>query len=183
MANQSDMKKTILAIFAGLLFLISDAKRNETDSIPPNLTDVATSDGLVSALYDVISGPAGQKRSWDRMRTLFIPEARMMATGKGPDGNMVKRNTSVEDYINTSGPRLEKDGFFEQEISRKTDQFGSVVHLFSTYAARRKKEDEKPFLRGINSIQLWNDGKRWWIVSIFWQAESPENPLPAQYLD
>jgi hypothetical protein len=27
-----------------------------------------------------------------------------------------------------------------------------------------------------------NDGKRWWILSIFWQAEDPKNPLPAEYL-
>ena len=153
------------------------------DSVPPNPADVGSMDGIVAALYNVISGPAAQKRDWDRMRTLFIPESRMMATGKRADGTMSKRNMSVEDYINSSGPILERDGFFEEEISRKVEQFGNIVHLFSTYAAKRKKEDEKPFIRGINSIQLWNDGKRWWIVSILWQAENPENPIPPKYLN
>lgn len=174
------MKRIVTGFIA---ILISITGMATTDSIPPNPSDVETVDGIVKALYDVISGPAGEKRNWDRMRTLFIPEARMMATGRRQDGTMSKRVMMVEDYINTSGPVLERDGFFEQEISRKTEQYGNIVHLFSTYAAKRKKEDEKPFMRGINSIQLWNDGKRWWIVTIFWQAEGPTNPIPQKYLD
>jgi len=37
-------------------------------------------------------------------------------------------------------------------------------------------------MRGINSIQLFYDGSRWWIVSIYWQQESPEYPIPEKYL-
>ena len=147
----------------------TDIKLNSlTDSIPADPKDVASIDAIIAALYDVISGPAGQKRNWDRMRTLFIPEARLIPTGKRPDGSYARRVLSVEDYINTSGPRLEKDGFFEREISRKTDQSGNIVQVFSTYDSKRALADEKPFMRGINSIQLWNDGKRWWIITIFW---------------
>jgi len=144
---------------------------------------VESADALVVAIYNVISGPAGEKKNWDRMRTLFLPEGKLMATGKKPDGMMGKRIMTVEDYIATSGPILEKEGFFEREIGRRMEQFGSVVHVFSTYDSKRKLTDEKPFMRGINSIQLWNDGKRWWIVSIFWQAETPDNPIPEKYID
>ena len=153
-----------------------------TDSIPADPKDVSSIDGIIAALYDVISGPAGQKRNWDRMRTLFIPEARMMPTGKRPDGTHTRRVLSVEDYINASGPVLEKNGFFEREIGRKVDQFGSIVQVFSAYDSKRTLADEKPFTRGINSIQLWYDGSRWWIVSIFWQSETPETPIPERYL-
>ena len=152
------------------------------DSIPADPKDVSSIDAIIAALYDVISGPAGQKRNWDRMRTLFIPEARMMPTGKRPDGSYARRVLSVEDYINSSGPQLEKNGFFEREIGRKTDQFGNIVQVFSTYDSKRALADEKPFMRGINSIQLWNDGKRWWIVNIFWQSETPDTPIPEKYL-
>ncbi len=176
------MKKQATLIIALLLNTCLWAGKETADSIPASQSDVGSMEGIVKALYDVISGPAGEKRNWDRMRTLFIPEARMMATGKRPDGTMSKRVMSVEDYIKASGPVLERDGFFEMEISRKTEQYGNIVHLFSTYAAKRMKEDEKPFMRGINSIQLWNDGKRWWIITIFWQAETPDNPLPGKYL-
>jgi hypothetical protein len=37
-------------------------------------------------------------------------------------------------------------------------------------------------MRGINSLQLMNDGKRWWIVSLMWEGENPKLSLPAQYL-
>lgn len=152
------------------------------DSIPAAKADVESVDAIIGALYNVISGPAGEKRNWDRMRTLFLSEAKLVATGKKADGMMGKRSMTVDEYITGSGPLLEKDGFFEREIGRKTDQFGAVVHVFSTYDSKRSITDEKPFMRGINSIQLWNDGKRWWILSVFWQSESPDNPIPANYL-
>lgn len=152
------------------------------DSIPVNPKDVETVDAIINSLYKVISGPAGEKRNWDRMRTLFIVEAKLIATGKRADGTIGKRAMTVEDYIATSGPNLEKNGFFEREIGRKTEQFGGVVHVFSAYDSKRTLEDEKPFMRGINSIQLWNDGKRWWIVSVFWQSETPDSPIPEKYL-
>jgi hypothetical protein len=167
----------LLLICSGLM-----TAYGKTDSISPDPKDVGSVDGIVAALYDVISGPAGQSRNWDRMRTLFIPEARLIPTGKRPDGSAVRRVLSVEDYIKNSGPSLEKNGFFEIEIGRKTEQFGGIVHLFSTYESKRATSDEKPFMRGINSIQLWNDGKRWWIISIFWQSESADTPIPEKYL-
>ncbi len=172
-----------LIIVTSFLFTIPLFANNRPDSIPANPKDVESAEALVAALYNVISGPAGEKRNWERMRTLFLPEGKLMATGKKPDGTMGKRIMTVEDYIATSGPFLEKEGFFEREIGRRIEQFGSVVHVFSTYDSKRKLTDEKPFMRGINSIQLWNDGKRWWIVSVFWQAETPDNPIPKKYID
>ena len=153
-----------------------------TDSIPADPKDVSSPDAIVAALYDVISGPAGQKRNWERMRTLFVPEARMIPTGKRPTGESTKRVWTVEDYITNSGPFLERDGFFEAEIGKKTEQFGNIVHAFSTYESKRTVKDEKPFMRGVNSIQLWNDGKRWWVITVLWQSESQDTPIPEKYI-
>lgn len=144
--------------------------------------DVATMDAIVAALYDVISGPAGQKRNWDRFRSLFAPGARLIPTARRPTGEVVSRVRTPEEYIQGSQTVLEQDGFFEREMSRRVEKFGNIAHIFSTYEARHKAEDEKPFMRGINSIQLMNDGKRWWIVTVFWHAEDEKNPLPAEYL-
>jgi hypothetical protein len=151
---------------------------------PPaaNASDVASMDSIVAALYDVISGPAGKKRDWDRMRSLFIPGARLIPTGKRQSGEIGSRVLTVEDYIDASSKALEEGGFFEKEIARRTERYGNIAHVFSTYESRRKSDDAKPFARGINSIQLMNDGKRWWIVTVFWQAEGPDNPLPEKYL-
>ena len=151
-------------------------------AVPANPADVASVDAIVAALYDVISGAAGQARNWDRMRSLFIPGARLIPTGQRPDGTAGHRVLTVEDYIASSGPGLEKNGFFEREIGRTTETFGNVTHVFSTYDSRRAAADPAPFARGINSIQLLHDGRRWWVVTIFWDSERPNNPIPAKYL-
>ncbi|MCW5941122.1 MAG: hypothetical protein KIS66_02760 [Fimbriimonadaceae bacterium] len=149
--------------------------------------DTASVRSITQALYTVISGPAGAKRDWDRMRGLFAEGAKMIVVanrpGAGPDEPpMTMRVLTVEDYIRLSGPTLEQRGFFEKEVAQRTELFGNIGHVFSTYESRANLEDEKPFQRGINSIQLMNDGKRWWIVSVMWQGETPENPLPDRYL-
>jgi hypothetical protein len=144
--------------------------------------DVNSIDGIMAAVYDVISGPAGGKRDWDRMRSLFAPGARLIPTGKRPDGTSVMLVWTVDQYIAGSGPLLEKDGFFEREIGRHVDRYGDIVQLFSAYESRRTPDDPQPFARGINSFQLRYDGTRWWVVSIFWESERPDNPIPPEYL-
>lgn len=150
-------------------------------TVPPAAAaDVASIDAIITALYDVISGPAGQPRDWNRMRSLFVPGGRLMPTQARPGGGFGLRVLEVNDYIAVAGPRLERSGFREREIARRTEQFGRIAHVFSTYEGRT--ETDSTVIRGINSIQLMNDGTRWWVLSVFWEAEGPDNPLPAQYL-
>lgn len=146
--------------------------------------DVATVDAIVAALYDVISGPAGEVRNWDRFRSLFRPEARLIPVGRpGGDPEAAPRPffLTVEDYIEQAGPALEEGGFFEREIGRVEERFGEIVHAFSAYDSRRSADGEV-FQRGINSIQLASDGERWWIVNVMWRGVGPEEPLPERYL-
>jgi hypothetical protein len=138
--------------------------------------DVGSIDSIIAAVYGVISGPAGQRRDWDRMRSLFTAGARLMP--RDPSG---LRIGGVEDYIATSGPFLEGGGFFEREIGRVTEQYGDIAHVFSSYEARRTS-DGPIFMRGINSLQLVRHGGRWWVTSIMWQAETPATPIPKRYL-
>ena len=179
---------TLAALIIVLVASVTASARVRTPQAertsPPaaNASDVASMDSIVATLYDVISGPAGKKRDWDRMRSLFIPGARLIPTGKRQSGEIASRVLTVEDYINASAKPLEEGGFFEKEVARRTETFGNIAHVFSTYESGRKTDDAKPFARGINSIQLMNDGKRWWIVTIFWQGEGPDNPLPEKYL-
>jgi hypothetical protein len=139
-------------------------------------------DAIIAAVYDVISGPAGKKRDWDRMRSLFLPGARLIPTGARPGGAYGSRVLMLNEYIERSSGFFEKEGFYEREVARVTEQFGQIAHAFSTYESRHAPEDAKPFQRGINSIQLMNDGKRWWVVTIFWQGEDEKTPLPEKYL-
>jgi hypothetical protein len=152
--------------------------------VPPaaNPADVASIDAIIAAVYDVISGPAGKKRDWDRMRSLFVPGARLIPTGPRQAGGYGSRVLTVDEYIERASGNFEKVGFYEREAARQTEQFGQIAHIFSTYESRHAPDDAKPFQRGINSIQLMNDGKRWWIVTIFWQGEDAKTPLPEKYL-
>jgi YVTN family beta-propeller protein len=145
--------------------------------------DVASIGAILGALYESISGSAGQKRDWDRFRALFAPGARLIPTARRPtDSIQVMRVLSPEDYVTQIGPGLERSGFHEREIGRTVDQFGGIAQVFSTYDSKRAPTDSVPFARGINSIQLLNDGRRWWVVTIFWDSERPDNRIPAQYL-
>jgi hypothetical protein len=145
-------------------------------------SDVSSISAIIGAVYDVISGPAGKARDWNRFRSLFVPNARLIPSRVRPDGGADAVVWSADDYATAAGPRLEQGGFFEREISRSEEAFGNVVHVFSTYESRRSPNDEKPFARGINSIQLLKDGGRYWVVTIFWDSERPDNPIPAKYL-
>ncbi len=145
--------------------------------------DVGSIESILAACYDVISGPAGKKRDWDRMRSLFYPGARLIPVGKHPnDAEIRARVLTPDGYVERSAPFLEKEGFFERSIANKIDRYGSIAHVFSTYESRHNAADAQPFQRGINSFQLINDGKRWWIMTIMWQGETPGNPIPQQYL-
>ena len=147
-----------------------------------NPTDVDSEDAILVALYQSISGPACQRRDWDRFRSLFAPGARLIPTGPNADRKAVARAETPDEYANAAKIGLEENGFFEHETARTGEMFGAISHAFSTYESRRTAADEKPFARGINSIQLLNDGSRWWIITVYWQAERPDSPIPPQYL-
>lgn len=151
---------------------------------PREPTDISTTsiDAVLTALYDVISGPAGEARDWDRFRSLFLPGARLIPAGVNREGVPSHRMWSVEDYIAQAGPMLEQRGFYEREIGRVTERFGNIAHAFTAYESRRTPDDPDPFQRGINSVQLYHDGTRWRIVTVLWDWERDGNPLPARYL-
>jgi hypothetical protein len=169
-----------LAVALSLVATLAAQDAPKAPSARP--ADVKSVDAIVAALYDVISGPAGQKRDWDRMRSLFVPGARLIPAVANAGGGASARVLDVDAYIQRASATLERDGFFEHEIARKTDAFGNIMHLFSTYESRHTAADPTPFARGINSIDLLKDGDRWWIVTVYWDSERPGNPIPAQYL-
>jgi hypothetical protein len=146
--------------------------------------DVKSMDSIIAAVYDVISGPADKERDWDRFKSLFIPGARLIPTVKPPSSSVyMARVLTPDEFATRSGQGLKQSGtgFFEKEIARHTEQWGNIAQAFSTYESRHAAGDQ-PFVRGINSFQLLNDGQRWWIVTIFWQGESKDVPLTPEML-
>ena len=141
--------------------------------------DVKSMDAILHAIYDVISGPAGG-RDWNRFRSLFLPRARFTQVSTGPDGSKMVLTWNVDEFIRDAGEVFSKDPFYEKGIVNRPQSFGNIAQVFSSYESRRSPTG-KPFERGINSIQLLNDGKRWWVVSILWDTERSGNPLPAKF--
>jgi hypothetical protein len=140
----------------------------------PRPDDVNSLDSILKAIYDVISGPAGD-RDWNRFRSLFVPEARLTSATQKNGGPV--RLLDVEGYAHGAGSYFKTHAFYESAISNRIQKFGNIAQVFSSYASRTAP-DEKPFARGVNSVQLFYDGSRWWVLSILWDEESPANPLP-----
>jgi len=141
--------------------------------------DVTSADAIVRAAYGVISGPAGS-RDWNRFRSLFLPQARFTEVGKAADGSVFVISWGVEDFIRDAGEVFSKEAFYENGLVNQAEGYGNMMQVLSSYESRHSP-GEKPFQRGINSFQVLNDGKRWWVVSIFWDSERPDNPLPAKF--
>jgi hypothetical protein len=149
-------------------------------TIAPRPEDVGNLDSLITAYYDVISGPAGQPRQWSRDRTLYIPDIRFVSMSLGKDGKPVPHTMSHQQFVDASDKGL-LAGFYEKEVHRTTQRFGNIADVFSTYESRLKA-DGPVIARGINSIEAFWDGKRWWIASAIWDEERPDNSLPPEYL-
>lgn len=146
----------------------------------PRPEDVDSLDGIIAAWYDIVSVPAGETPDWARDSTLYLPEVRFVILSDGePTG---PRLASILDHAEFAAAVGESsDGFFESEIHRVTQRFDNLVHVFSTYEFGQSKDG--PVLgRGINSIQLFFDGQRWWIVGAAWRNENPERPIPPEFL-
>jgi hypothetical protein len=172
--------RTVPAILLLALLLAGPAAAQDSPAAQPQ--DVESIDAIIAALYDVISGPAGQKRDWQRFHSLFISGSRLIPTQLSQQGEVRHRVMTAEEFVAQNGSFMEERGFFEREIGRTTERFGNIAHVFSAYDSKNTPEDPEPFARGINSIQLLHDGTRWWVVTIFWDSERAGNPIPERYL-
>ena len=173
------MKNTLLALVITITAALMATAQTPKPADPK---DVGSMDGIMKAIYDVISGDKGKPRDWDRFRSLFHPDGRLIPSGKNAQTGVIGAKSSTPDeYATRASTYFNENGFFENEAARHVDMYGNIAQVFSTYESRHAA-GEKPFARGINSFQLLNDGKRWWIITIYWQAETPEAPLPKEFL-
>jgi hypothetical protein len=161
----------------------SPAPASPQASPPP---EAASVDAIVRALYEGVSHAPNHEPDWSHLRTIFLPAGRLIPPQR-PGGEYAF--LTAEDFIArvakgiaTRREQGKEMGFSEREIGRKTDCYGNMCQLFSTYESRYAAADAKPFARGINAIQLVRDGNRWWIINVMWDQETPEKPIPAAYL-
>jgi hypothetical protein len=143
--------------------------------------DTESIDKTVHALYETISGPAGVARDWKRFRSLFFPGARLVRTLISDDLIPRAFPMDVHEYETDTSDYFRREPFYEAEVAHKVDRFGNIAHVISVFEARRHPEDVEPIRRGINSIQLFYDGNRWWIISVIWDNEREGNRIPPLY--
>lgn len=161
--------------------------RRPTSSDRVSEVDGASIDSIIAALYASVSHDEASSPNWERMRGIFL-QVGMLIPPKNPRSELFTVldvdgfEQRVKESIASTKAKGDPTSFFEKEIARRADCFGNVCQVFSTYESRRAPADEKPFVRGINSIQLVNDGHRWWVASVAWDQERPDNPIPPQYL-
>lgn len=163
--NQSYEKTVILVVTFSAISMNVNAQSTDTKY----LSKVQTLDSTIETLYGVIFGEKGQEREWDLFKYLFHPEAKLIPSCKNQAGAIEATFLTPEAYISRAGKML-------------VDTFGNITQVFSTYDSYNSESMDIPYARGINSIQLLNDGKRWLIINIYWMQESEESPIPEKYL-
>jgi hypothetical protein len=131
--------------------------------------DWKSPESIINASYECISGRAGEERDWARLKTLYLPDARLIPIELATNGKPRPNVMNVDQFIVSRSPFLMAENFFEWETERHEDRCGSMAHVWSTYEAARTLHGS-PIRCGVNSIQLWDDGTRWWIMSITWDA-------------
>ena len=181
----------VVFLFAGVL-LAAGQNSQPSPSPAPSSTPVASASAaarpgdvdsiehIIAAVYDVISGPPGQ-RDWDRFRSFFYAGARLVPTRRDEKGPVTARVLTPDEYAKRGQDYFSKEGFFENSVANRVEQWDNIAQVWSTYESHHAKGD-KPFARGINSFQLLNDGTRWWILTIYWEAEDQTHQLPEKYL-
>jgi len=174
------MNYKLVFLFAATLFTSVSFSQNTNDD---STEDLGTVDGIVHSLYDVISGPAGQERDWNQFRNLFAEDARMYIAVPDKDSGSVLKTITPEEYAQRNQTRLADEGFSEEELYRITNTYGAGTQIFSTYESHfTNKNGEEEITKGINNIQLYFDGERYFIVSIFWDANAKNIQVPERYL-
>ena len=152
-----------------------------TTQPPARTEDVATLDGIMKAYYAVVSGPVGSLPDPTRDQSLHHPNAQITLLNRKADGTATVAVITLADYYRRGGLGPRKRGFFEHEIHRVTERIGALTHVWSTYESA-ETPGGKPFSRGINSIQLYWDGHRFWVLGWVFDDERAGNRVPPEYL-
>ena len=156
------------------------AKAPPVETVAPRPEDVGSVDGVMRAFYEVTNIAPGAPRQWGRDRTLYVPWIRFVALGPGATGRPAVNVWTHDEFVAASDPLFEK-GFVEREIHRVTRRYGNMVHVDSTYETLTGTGS--PVLgRGVNSLDLYFDGQRWWVASVVWQSEDAAHPIPPELL-
>ena len=170
------MKLATILMLALLMSASAIAATVAVPTIEPRAEDVSTVDGIVDAFYASVQVRPTEERGWSRDKTLYSPWVRFVFL----DRNGKPQAWTHQELVDATEPLIAA-GFLEEEINRVVTRYGSIAHVYSTYRGTVSAKPPVEF-QGVNSLQLFHDGNRWWITSVTWQSESSEQPIPAWLL-
>ena len=157
-------------------------KHIQVQPVPARPEDVASIEAIVKASYETISGGVGVPRQWGRDESLFDPNVRFVSVERDPkSGAIVATITTHQEFVDEFDEPGTKEGFTERELGRKIERYGNVATVLSSYEGKNASTG-KVVTGGVNIFQLYFDGKRWWILSMVWDQETPTNPIPPELL-
>lgn len=171
--------KKIISLSLLFLIIFSGKAQENNKEFSRNISSI---ENIISSIYEVVSGSKGEERNWELMRTIFHPEARLILNYTNKEGESMLYSYSVEDYISTFAEGLTQSDLYEKDVKNEIDLFGNMAQVFSTYKSYRSKDYEQPFKKGMASIQLYNDGNRCWVLSMYWKNETAQEKVPEKYL-
>lgn len=164
-----------------VLFFISlnVYSQNSEDQYASNVSSI---DSIVTSVYEVVSGEVGEDRDWDLHRTIFHPGAQIVANYVDDEGNYQIHFNDVEGYVSNYRDYFKENDLHEVDINRKVEVFGNLAHVLSTFESYKKPDDSTAYKQGMASIQLYNDGERWWVISMYYKNETEDDKIPEEYL-
>jgi hypothetical protein len=128
-----------------------------------------TVESITGRMYALISGRTNEPRDWAAVKELYAPGARLIPIENAPDGSRIARVMTPDEFAASRSLFFEQQDFFEWETAREERRYGRLAHVWSSYEASHGPRG-RVIRKGVNSIQLWNDGTRWWILSVAWDA-------------
>lgn len=171
--------KKIISISFFLLFVSNIISQNHVNDY---INKVKSIDSIVSSIYEVVSGKKGEERDWKLHKTIFHPEARIISTYRNNEGEYEISFLSVDEYMKKYRSYFKGITLFEKDSNREIEINNNMAHVFSTFESYKNQNDSIPFKIGTASIQLYNDGERWYVLNMYYKNESKEDKVPSKYL-
>jgi|AntRauTorcE11898_2_1112593.scaffolds.fasta_scaffold14681_1 hypothetical protein len=171
--------RKILPLLCFIFFASNVQSQNYQDDYSSNVSSI---DSIVTSIYQVISGDKGEERNWDLHKTIFHPEARIISNYVDEEGKYQISFFTVDEYMNQFRDYFKENNTYEKDVNRVIEIFGNMAHVFSTFESYRNAEDSTPYKLGTASIQLYNDGDRWYVLNMYYKNESENDKVPNKYI-
>jgi hypothetical protein len=143
----------------------------------------ATASGLVAALYEEVTFPAGSSPDWERVRSMFLDQAIVVLRTSREDTTVFSVDGFVQDFIAfIERSKVRETGFEERVIRSKPLVFGDIAHVLVLYEVSIPGS-ERPPQQGVDSFQLIRKNGRWWIVAVTNEVPTAERPVPPELID